>query len=224
MSTPFIQLDSVSRWFGQAQTEVRALTDISLSLPEGTLAALVGPSGSGKTTLLNLIGALDRPTHGTIVVAGERVSAFNQRQASEFRRNRVGFIFQDDALLPELTLSENIELPLVLLKIGLHERRRRVTELVQTLGLENRHSSYPPQLSGGEKQRAAVARAVIHHPKILLADEPTANLDAESASEVLQVVHQLAKQKNLSVLISTHDPRVFEQFSRQITLHDGRLN
>ena len=223
MNMPFIQLNSVSRWYGEESTRVRALTDISISLPLGTQVALVGPSGSGKTTLLNLIGALDRPTHGSIVVAGEIISDFDERQASEFRRTKVGFVFQDDALLPELTVAENVELPLVLLGIEPKERHLQVTELLQSLGLGERQQAYPSQLSGGEKQRAAVARAVIHRPQILLADEPTANLDAKSAATVLQIIRQLAEQKELTVLISTHDPRVFKLFDRQIHLNDGQL-
>ena len=223
MNMPFIQLNSVSRWYGEESTRVRALTDISLSLPSGTQVALVGPSGSGKTTLLNLIGALDRPTHGSIIVAEEIISDYDERQASEFRRTKVGFVFQDDALLPELTVAENVELPLVLLGTEPKERHLQVTELLQSLGLGERQQAYPSQLSGGEKQRAAVARAVIHRPQILLADEPTANLDAKSAAKVLQIIRQLAEQKELTVLISTHDPRVFKLFDQQILLNDGQL-
>ena len=220
---PFIQLSSVSRWYGEEPNKVHALTEISLSLPVGTQVALVGPSGSGKTTLLNLVGALDRPTHGSITVAGKIITEFDERQASEFRRTQVGFIFQDDALLPELTVAENVELPLVLLGMETKDRHLQVTELLQSLGLGERQRAYPSQLSGGEKQRVAVARAVIHSPKILLADEPTANLDAESAAAVLQIIRQLAEQKELSVLISTHDPRVFKLFDQQIRLNDGQL-
>ena len=224
MSKPFIQLNSVSRWYGEEANRVKALTDISLSLPVGSQMALVGPSGSGKTTLLNLVGALDRPTQGSIVVAGKTISAFNERQASEFRRTQVGFVFQDDALLPELNVAENVELPLVLLGINAGTRHDRVSQLLQSLGLQARVSAYPPQLSGGEKQRVAVARAVIHHPRILLADEPTANLDAKSATLVLQTIRQLAEQKQLTVLISSHDPRVFKLFDQQVHLHDGQLD
>lgn len=224
MKTPFIQLDSVSRWFGQGQAQVCALSDISLTLTKGVQTALVGPSGSGKTTLLNLIGALDRPTQGTVMIDGKVVSAFNERQASEYRRHTIGFVFQDDALIPELTLAENVELPLVLLGIDKRERYQRVNELLDTLNLTKRQSAYPPLLSGGEKQRAAVARAVIHRPHILLADEPTANLDSESAELVLQVMRQLAEQNDLTVLVSTHDPRVYEQFDQLVRLKDGRLD
>lgn len=224
MNTPFIQLDCVSRWFGQGQAQVCALSDISLTLHKGVQTALVGPSGSGKTTLLNLIGALDRPTQGTVMIDGETVSAFSERQASEYRRHAIGFVFQDDALIPELTLAENVELPLVLLGMGQRERQQRVNELLDTLNLTKRQSAYPPLLSGGEKQRTAVARAVIHRPHILLADEPTANLDSESAELVLQVMRQLAEQNDLTVLVSTHDPRVYEQFDQLIRLRDGHLD
>lgn len=224
MKTPFIQLNSVSRSFGQGQAQVCALSDISLTLNKGEQAALIGPSGSGKTTLLNLIGVLDRPTQGTVMIAGKEVSAFNERQASEYRRHEIGFVFQDDALIPELTLAENVELPLVLLGIGQRERHHQVNQLLDTLNLTKRQSAYPPLLSGGEKQRTAVARAVIHRPHILLADEPTASLDSESAELVLQVMRQLAEQNDLTVLVSTHDPRVYEQFDQLVRLRDGHLD
>ena len=151
MSTPFLQLDAVSRWFGQDRARVHALTDISLALPRGAQAVLIGPSGSGKTTPLNLLGALDRPSSGTVRVADAEVSAFDEKQASEFRRTTIGFVFQDDALLPELTLEENIELPLIVQRVGRKERRRRVDELLQSLSLEERRHAYPALLSGGEK-------------------------------------------------------------------------
>jgi len=221
--TPLVQLDTVSRWYGQGHAQVRALTDISLALPPASQTVLTGPSGSGKTTLLNLIGALDRPTAGTVVIDGETVSTFDERRASEFRRTQVGFIFQDDALLPELTLTENIELPLFLVGLSRQERHARMTELLQRLMLEERRQAYPATLSGGEKQRTAVARAVIHRPRILLADEPTANLDADSATVVLGIMRRLAAQEQLTLLISTHDPRVFNQFEHIIHLSDGRL-
>ena len=223
MNGTFISLESVSRWFGSGATLIRALSDISLTLEEGSRTALVGPSGSGKTTLLNLVGALDRPTKGKITIKEMVVSGFNEQQAADFRRNQVGFVFQDDSLFPELTLTENVALPLVLQGLSRAERRSRARELLTSLGLETRLDSYPVNLSGGEKQRAAVARAVIHEPALLLADEPTANLDADAAEAVLQVIEQLAGRENLTVLVSTHDSRVFERFDRRIRLTDGRL-
>lgn len=223
MNGTFISLESVSRWFGSGATLIRALSDISLTLEEGSRTALVGPSGSGKTTLLNLVGALDRPTKGKITIKEMVVSGFNEQQAADFRRNQVGFVFQDDSLFPELTLTENVALPLVLQGLSRAERRSRARELLTFLGLEMRLDSYPVNLSGGEKQRAAVARAVIHEPALLLADEPTANLDADAAEAVLQVIEQLAGRENLTVLVSTHDSRVFERFDRRIRLTDGRL-
>jgi len=224
MNERFLQLDGVSRCFGSGHTAVLALREINFSLAAGDLVALVGPSGSGKTTLLNLLGALDRPTSGSIRLAGELVSSFSEQHAAEFRRQQVGFVFQDDTLIPELTLAENVELPLVLLGIGHGERRQRVAELLAKFGLEARQDQFPPLLSGGEKQRGAVARAVIHRPQLLLADEPTANLDAASALAVLAAIRQLAADYGLTVLISSHDPRVFEQFPRQLRLSDGRLS
>jgi len=224
VSTALIKLDKVSRWFGSGHTQVRALSDLSLQLEAGTQAVIVGPSGSGKTTLLNLVGALDRPSAGQLTIGEEIVSAFSEQQACEFRRYRVGFVFQDNALLPELTVAENIEMPLVLIGQGAARRRQRVQELLLVLGLEKRGHSFPAELSGGEKQRVAVARAVSHQPQIVLADEPTANLDAVSARAVMNTLQQLTEQQQLTMLISTHDPRVFEQFEHIIRLEDGRLH
>lgn len=222
MSTALIKLENVSRWFGSGHTQVRALSDVSLELEVGTQAVVVGPSGSGKTTLLNLVGALDRPSHGQLTIGGEKVSSFSEQQACEFRRYRVGFVFQDNALLPELTVAENIEIPLVLIGQDAARRRQRVQELLLVLGLEKRGHSFPAELSGGEKQRVAVARAVSHRPQIVLADEPTANLDVVSAVAVMQSLRQLTEQQ-LTVLVSSHDPRVFEQFEHVIRLEDGQL-
>jgi putative ABC transport system ATP-binding protein len=223
MSDAFLQLDGVSRRFGSGHTAVQALSEVTFSLPAGAQVALVGPSGSGKTTLLNLIGALDRPTGGSITIGGQPIAGFSERQAADFRRTRVGFVFQDDALVPELTLAENIELPLVLLGVGGGERRQRVAGVLEEFGLSERAAAFPPLLSGGEKQRGAVARAVIHRPQLLLADEPTANLDAAAAAAVLQAIRALAAAQALTVLISSHDPRTFAQFPRQLRLVDGQL-
>lgn len=223
MKTSLIHMEHVYRWFGEGRTQVRALTDITLTLGAGTHAVLVGPSGSGKTTLLNLLGALERPSRGQVTIGGDNVSAFSERQACEFRRHQVGFVFQDNALLPELTVAENIEMPLVLIGVGSARRRQRVAEMLHLLGLEKRGRALPAELSGGEKQRVAVARAVIHQPQIVLADEPTANLDAVAALAVLQTLRQLAAQQQLTMLIATHDPRVYQQFDQVIRLDDGML-
>ncbi|MBN2644342.1 MAG: ABC transporter ATP-binding protein [Desulfuromonadaceae bacterium] len=221
--SPLLRLEGVSRWFGSGRTEVRALTDITLDLALGEQVALIGPSGSGKTTLLNLLGALDRPTAGQITIGQQRLSAFSERQACEFRRRQVGFVFQDNALLPELTLQENVELPLVLAGMSRRERLKRVCEVIEQLGLVARYQAYPAELSGGEKQRASVARALIHRPSLVLADEPTANLDAQSAQAVLALLRGLAHQQQLTLLVATHDPRVYTSFEHHLHLDDGRL-
>ncbi|SHI52611.1 putative ABC transport system ATP-binding protein [Malonomonas rubra DSM 5091] len=223
MSSSFLSLERVSRCFGTGHAAVQALSEVSFSLAAGEQAALIGPSGSGKTTLLNVVGALDRPSSGRVFIDGECSSAFSEAQAAEFRRRRVGFVFQDDALVPELTLEENIALPLVLLSVPKVERQQRVAELLTEFGLQDRAKAYPPLLSGGEKQRGAVARAVIHCPGILLADEPTANLDAGAATRVIQKIQKLANQQGMVVLVSSHDPRVFEQFPLRLCLEDGCL-
>ncbi len=223
MPGPAIIIANVSREFGLGSAAVKALCGLSLDIKQGARTAIVGPSGSGKTTLLNLIGALDRPSSGAVTVLGEEVSAFSEREASGFRRKHIGFVFQDDALIPELTVFENVELPLVFQRVSSRERRTKVHDLLERLGLSKRIKSFPPLLSGGEKQRAAVARAVIHGPKVLLADEPTANLDAVSAETVMKTIEELAQENGLTVLVSTHDQRVFSRFADLIRLNDGRL-
>jgi putative ABC transport system ATP-binding protein len=223
MSGPSIEFVNVSRRFGEGYAMVTALKDVTLSLDHGSRVAVTGPSGSGKTTLLNLVGALDRPSSGFVRVMGQEVSAFSEQDASTFRRHHVGFVFQDDALIPELTVRENVELPLVLLGEPSKSRRHRVETVISQLGLDRRIDSFPPLLSGGEKQRAAVARAVIHGPQILLADEPTANLDTKSADAVMQTIDDLAAENELTVIVSTHDLRIAGRFDLRIRLNDGQL-
>ncbi|MBI4557684.1 MAG: ABC transporter ATP-binding protein [Candidatus Hydrogenedentes bacterium] len=218
---PAIKVNGVSRRFGVGHAAVNALTDISLTVNPGDRVAITGPSGSGKTTLLNLIGALDRPSSGSVWVHGHDVSALSQRDASAFRREYLGLVFQDDALIPELTVFENVELPLVLIREPLRSRQSRVHALLEQLGLHDRAHHFPPTLSGGEKQRAAVARAVIHRPKVLLADEPSANLDSHAAEAVMEAISQLAAQNSLTVLVATHDLRIATHFTTRLELRDG---
>lgn len=223
MSEPVIELNGVSRWFGHGHNRVDALCDLSLQLPAGSQTVVIGPSGSGKTTLLNLLGALDFASSGTVRVAGRPLSSLSEKQAAQFRRRQVGFVFQDNALLPELTVLENVELPLVLQGVPTRERRQRCHELLERLRLQHRSQAFIPVLSGGEKQRVAVARAVIHQPQIVLADEPTANLDSHAATAVLETLRDLGRSRQLTVVVATHDARVYQQFEQQIALDDGRL-
>lgn len=216
-------LERVSRFFGSGNKRIRALDDLTCKIGVGARLALVGPSGSGKTTLLSLIAALDRPDRGKIVVFDQDLAVMNETARADFRRRQVGLVFQDDALMPELTIAENLALPLVLLKTGARETEERVSDALAELGLAGYARSFPPALSGGEKQRVAVARAVIHHPRLLLADEPTANLDSQAAELVLSTIERLAGLYDLTVLMATHDPRVYERLPARLKLVDGRL-
>jgi putative ABC transport system ATP-binding protein len=218
-----ITLKSVTRLFGTGDGRFAALREVDLEIPRGEHAALVGPSGSGKTTLLNLIGALDRADSGTVSCLGFDLGGISERAAADYRRRHVGLVFQDDALMPELTVRENVELPLILLHVYRAARRQQVSAILDVLGLSHRADAFPSTLSGGEKQRVAVARAVVHRPQLLLADEPTANLDTDSAMRVLDAISAVASQNCLTVVLATHDTRVIEHFPRIVTLKDGRI-
>ncbi|HNZ20246.1 MAG TPA: ABC transporter ATP-binding protein [Candidatus Hydrogenedentes bacterium] len=216
-------LKEVTRRFVTGNRSFPAVDNVSLTVRRGQRLALVGPSGSGKTTLLNLMGALDRPDGGTVQCLGVELSTASERKAADFRRKHLGFVFQQDALVPELTVHENVELPLVLLREDAAMRRETVDELLKALGLSQNARAYPGALSAGEKQRVAVARAVVHSPGILLADEPTANLDGISAGWVLDTIESLARKKDLTVILATHDARIFGRFESTIRLEDGRI-
>ena len=216
-------LKEVTRRFVTGNRSFPAVDNVSLTVRRGQRLALVGPSGSGKTTLLNLMGALDRPDGGTVQCLGVELSTASERKAADFRRKHLGFVFQQDALVPELTVHENVELPLVLLRDDAAMRRETVDELLKALGLSQNARAYPGALSAGEKQRVAVARAVVHSPGILLADEPTANLDGISAGWVLDTIESLARKKDLTVILATHDARIFGRFESTIRLEDGRI-
>ena len=216
-------LKEVTRRFVTGNRSFPAVDNVSLTVRRGQRLALVGPSGSGKTTLLNLMGALDRPDGGTVQCLGVELSTASERKAADFRRKHLGFVFQQDALVPELTVHENVELPLVLLREVAARRRETVDELLKALGLSQNARAYPGALSAGEKQRVAEARAVVHSPGILLADEPTANLDGISAGWVLDTIESLARKKDLTVILATHDARIFGRFESTIRLEDGRI-
>jgi putative ABC transport system ATP-binding protein len=200
-----------------------ALKDINVTIKRGEFTGLVGPSGSGKTTLLNIIGALDNPTEGNVVVVGQDTKTLTHRQAARLRSEYLGFIFQTYNLLPVYTVFENVEFPLLLLKMTNSGRKQAVMQALEWVGLTDKVHSRPAQLSGGECQRVAVARAMVKQPKIVLADEPTANLDAANSYNILDMMVKLNQELQTTFLFATHDQKVISYLRRQITLHDGKI-
>lgn len=205
--------------------QVNALQQVSLEIAAGAFLAFVGPSGSGKTTLLNLIGCLDKPTRGSLQVAGTDVVQLERRAAARFRGEKIGFIFQSFNLLPVLTVFENIEYPLVMVQTGAanDERRGRILRLLDAVGMEQQKDKLPEQLSGGQKQRVAIARALVTRPELVLADEPTANLDHETASMIIRLMKQMRDSLGTTFIFSTHDTRIIGAAELVHTLEDGRL-
>jgi putative ABC transport system ATP-binding protein len=218
-----ISTDKLVRKFHVGRTELVALKEVTLEFRRGEFAGLVGPSGSGKTTLLNIIGTLDTPTSGTATVLGERVEKLSPVQAAALRSRQIGFIFQTFNLLPVYSAYENVEFPLLLLGLSSAERRRKVTDALEWVGLADRAKSRPTQLSGGESQRVAIARAVVKRPELVLADEPTANLDAENSHKILQTMVGLNRDLGTTFIFSTHDEKVIRYLRRKISLVDGRV-
>jgi ABC-type lipoprotein export system ATPase subunit len=211
------------RTFRQGGTNVSALRGVSLTIERGELVAVMGPSGSGKSTLLHLLGGLDAADRGSIVVAGQRLEALSEEQRTLFRRRTVGFVFQSFNLVPTLTVEENVALPLLLDGTTLHAARPRVHACLEGVGLEIRGAHMPEQLSGGEAQRAAVARALIGDPPVVLADEPTGSLDSRTAEAVLQLLRRAASDRRRAVLMVTHDPRAAAHASRVVRMIDGAI-
>jgi len=201
--------------------EVRALDGVNLGIRRGEMVAVMGPSGSGKSTLLNMLGALDRPTSGRVLVNGQDLTTI--KDVDRFRARTVGFVFQLHNLLPTLTALENVEIPMQGQPISRRERRRRAEELLHLVGLGERMHHQPAQLSGGERQRVAVARALANKPSILLADEPTGNLDSQSGMEVMELLQKINRQQGMTILLVTHDPRVARMTQRILTMQDGRI-
>jgi putative ABC transport system ATP-binding protein len=213
--------EDVTRVYKIGTLETHALRGVSLSIEGGEFTALVGPSGSGKTTLLQLLGCLDRPTSGRVLINGKDVSQLNRNQRADMRRGTIGFIFQFFALIPTLTAYENVELPLLLTGKPPAERKERVTGLLESVGLRERANHRPDQLSGGEQQRVAVARALASNPSMILADEPTANLDTANGEAVMETMVRLNQDTGVTFVFATHDPRVIKYARRVITLRDG---
>ena len=204
--TKVVQVRNVSKIFKRDAFEVKALDDVSIDIAKGEFLALMGPSGSGKTTLLNMIAAIDRPTSGELLVLGENVFRFTDAQSAHWRNTHIGYIFQTFNLIPVLTAFENVELPLLLTKLSSQQRRDHVMTALKLVGLEDRVGHLPKQLSGGQEQRVAIARAIVSDPTLLLADEPTGDLDSHSATEVLEILKRLNEDFQKTVVMVTHDP------------------
>jgi len=218
-----VKIENLVKDYAIGKGHFTALNDISLSFGKGEFAGVVGPSGSGKTTLLNIIGSLDGPTQGTAIVLGKSVGKLSHKQAAKLRKSSMGFIFQTYNLLPVYTVYENVEFPLILLGMGSAERKQAVLDALDWVGLTDKIKSRPKQLSGGECQRVAIARAMVKKPKLVLADEPTANLDAANSHHILQTMEKLNKDLQTTFIFATHDDKVIKYLKRKITLEDGKV-
>lgn len=218
-----IRATNVIKKYKVGKQIIRAIDDVSVDIHEGEFVALVGPSGSGKSTLLHLLGGLDKPTSGEIVVGGKNVSSMNDRQLSKFRNQTIGFVFQSFYLQPFLTLRRNIEVASMPQRMGRAERKLRIESLARQVGLYDRLSHRPHELSGGQIQRAAIARALLNRPAIILADEPTGNLDSANSRDIISLFQQIREQYHATIVIATHDNEIAAQADRVIALKDGRL-
>lgn len=214
----------INKIYRSGEIEVPALRSVNFEIESGSFISFIGPSGSGKTTLLNLIGCLDKPTSGKLKVAGVLTSDLSRREAAAFRGKNLGFIFQDFNLIPVLTVYENVEYPLLLVQNLPHkERKDRVYSLLEKVGMKDQMNKYPDQISGGQKQRVAVARALVSKPRLVLADEPTANLDSKTAFMVIDIMRQMRDDYGVTFIFSTHDPKIVSEVETLFTLEDGFL-
>jgi len=220
---PIVRVREVHKFFRRGSEQIDVLMNLSLDVPEGEFLALMGPSGSGKTTLLNLIAGLDQPSEGQVWVGNQLISGMSESQLAKWRTRHVGFVFQFYHLLPVLTAYENVELPLLLLPLSASDRRKQVTTALDLVGLSDRSRHRPGQLSGGQQQRVGIARAIVTDPTLLVADEPTGDLDAKSAEEIMALLAELQKGLGKTILMVTHDPRAARWAQRILHLEKGRL-
>ncbi|MFD2370996.1 ABC transporter ATP-binding protein [Brevibacillus sp. GCM10020057] len=222
-ATGELTVTGVNHSYGTGKIKVPVLFDINLHIAQGEFVALCGSSGSGKSTLLNLLAGLTRPDEGSVVVSGEEISRYSENELCLFRRRSMGFIFQSYNLLPNLTALENVELPLIFAGESVRKRRARATEILERVGLAGRLDHKPNELSGGQQQRVSIARALVNEPSIILADEPTGNLDSKTEQEILALMRQMNKERGTTFIIVTHEQEVAEQSDRVIYLQDGRV-
>jgi putative ABC transport system ATP-binding protein len=219
---PLIQIENISKIYGSGDVAVEALRGIDLSIDAGDYMAIMGPSGSGKSTLMHILGLLDTPTDGTYRLDGEEVSALSRRQLAHLRNRRIGFIFQNFNLLPRASVQRNVELPLLYAGVGRRERRTRARAALDNVGLGDRRKHRPNQLSGGQRQRAAIARALVTEPSVLMADEPTGNLDQQTGAEILELFNDL-QRRGQTLIVVTHDQRVASHAHRVVQIVDGQI-
>lgn len=218
-----IEIQQLTKVYNHKAVPVYALNGLSLGIAEGEFTAIVGPSGSGKTTLLNILGGLDHPTSGSVMINNVNMTTLKSRQLIDFRLHHIGFVFQAYNLIPVLTARENVEFVMELQGVARQDRRQRSMELLEAVGLADRAAARPSELSGGQQQRVAVARALASKPRYILADEPTANLDSKSAANLLEIMQQMNREERVTFIFSTHDPRVVTKALRVITLSDGKI-
>jgi putative ABC transport system ATP-binding protein len=219
---PVIEIHDITKVYKMGETEVRALSGVTLTIDNGELVAIMGPSGSGKSTLMNIIGCLDQPTSGLYQLDGTDVSSLNDNQLAEIRNRKIGFVFQQFNLLPRTTALQNVELPLIY-SGGDGSRHDRAKAALEAVGLGDRLKHHPNELSGGQQQRVAIARALVTNPSIILADEPTGNLDSKSGAEIIGLFQQLNQEKGMTVVYVTHDPTIARHTRRIIRIHDGEI-
>ena len=223
MSEIVIASKNVSKHFGEGEAQVHALREVDLDINIGDFAAIVGPSGSGKTTLLNILCGLDKVSSGDIQVSGRSLQDMSGSELAKFRREHIGLVFQAYNLIPVLTVMENIEYVMLLQKVPVAERKERVEKFLAEVGLEGKGNRFPVELSGGQQQRVAIARAMVSHPDIILADEPTANLDSETGVLLLDMMRKFNEEFQMTFVFSTHDPQIMERAKRMVTLTDGHI-
>ena len=219
-----IQIKALNKVYGTGKVQFQALKNVDITIKEGEFVVLAGPSGSGKSTLLNIIGGMDTATSGSVLVNGQDIVKLNKRQLTQYRKSQLGFIFQKFNLIDKLNVFENVEFTLMLKKWKKAERRALVMDMLKNVGLDTKEKNFPKNLSGGQQQRVAIARALVGNPVVILADEPTANLDSKNGKECIEMLHRLNKEKNVTIILTTHDQRIIDTSDNVIYLVDGQID